>query len=143
MEWGKKEPKISEKMDSGGSWAPFGRRLGRSGASFDRSWALLSRLFNVRGRAFIQHWSKMGSKRPSGSILGGSWRGLGGFWDGFGRVLGGFLLIWGWILKKSGEQSARQFKDLGRAGAESLIRTPALNREASRCARPLAGRQAF
>ena len=118
-------------MVLGGSGAPSGKGLGLSGPSRGRSWGLLGRVLDVQIKALCEDWSKMGSKRPSGSILGGSWRGLGGFWDGFGRVLGGFLLIWGWILKKSGEESARQFKDLGRAGAESLIRTPALNREAS------------
>ena len=82
--------KIASKLDLGGSWAPFGRGLGRSGGSFGHSWALPGRFGRVRVRAFIKHWSKMGSKRPSGSILGGSWKGLGGFWAGFGRFVGGF-----------------------------------------------------
>ena len=82
--------KIASKLDLGGSWAPFGRGLGRSGGSFGHSWALLGRFGGVRDQAFIEHWSKIGSKRPSGSILGGSWRGLGGFWGGFGRFVGGF-----------------------------------------------------
>ena len=79
-----------KKRGLGRSWAPFGRGLGRSGGSFAHSWALLGRFGGVRDRAFIEHWSKIGSKRPSGSILGGSWRGLGGFWGGFGRFVGGF-----------------------------------------------------
>ena len=83
-------------MDLGRSWAPFGRGLGRSGASFAHSWALLGRFGEVRDRAFIEHWSKIGSKRPSGSILGGSWRGsglgedLGGSWDDFSQFCDGF-----------------------------------------------------
>ena len=75
----KTRQKIASKLDLGGSWAPFGRGLGRSGPSFGHSWALLGRFGWVRGRAFIEHWSKIGSKRPSGSILGGSWKGLGRF----------------------------------------------------------------
>ena len=86
----KTRQKIASKLDLGESWALFGRGLGRSGGSFAHSWALLGRFGGVRDRAFIEHWSKIGSKRPSGSILGGSWRGLGGFWGGFGRFVGGF-----------------------------------------------------
>ena len=31
---------IGPKLGLGGSWAPFGKGLGRSGLSFERSWAL-------------------------------------------------------------------------------------------------------
>ena len=40
----KTRQKIASKLDLGGSWAPFGRGLGRSGGSFAHSWALLGRL---------------------------------------------------------------------------------------------------
>ena len=122
--WKRRARKSLQNLILGGSWAPFGRGLGQSGASFGHSWPLLGRFGGVRNRAFIEHWSKMGSKRPSGSIWGASWSGLGRFGGGFGRVLGGFQPILGWILKRSGEESGRELKDLGRAGAESLIGAP-------------------
>ena len=75
-------------MDLGGSWAPFGKGLGRSGAFFRSSWALPGHFLTVRNRTFIKHWSKKGSKRPSGLISGGSGKGLGRILGGFGKVLG-------------------------------------------------------
>ena len=73
--------------------------MGPSGASLGRSWALLGHFLGLRNEAFIKHWSKMVSKRPSGSILEGfgegSGRIWGGSWEDFGRVLGGFWPIWG------------------------------------------------
>ena len=57
------------------SIAALGRNLYRGG------------LYNVQIQAFLQHWSKMGSKKPSGSILGRFWDGFGRFWEHFGRVL--------------------------------------------------------
>ena len=67
----------------GGSWAPFWTGLGRPGAPFGRSWALLGRFGVVQDGAFSRLWSKMGFKKP-----------FGGIWDGFGedleRILGGF-----------------------------------------------------
>ena len=60
--------KIASKLHLGGSWVPFGRDLGRPGGSFGHSRALPGRLGGVRDGAFIKRWSKMRSKRPSGSI---------------------------------------------------------------------------
>ena len=74
-----------EKSSFGGSWAPFGKGLGRSGTSFGRSWATFARLFDVLNDVFFKHGSKMDSKTPFGSILGGSWKDLGRIWGGFGR----------------------------------------------------------
>ena len=60
---------------------------------------------------------------------------LGRAWESFGedvgKFWGGFLSILGWIFRKSGEESGRELKDLGKAGAESLIGAPALARSAS------------
>ena len=73
--------------------------MGPSGASLGRSWAFFGRFLGLRNEAFIKHWSKMVSKRPSGSILegfgegsgriwGGSWEDFGQFGDGFWKDLG-------------------------------------------------------
>ena len=73
--------------------------MGPSGASLGRSWAFFGRFLGLRNEAFIKHWSKMVSKRPSGLILEGfgegSGRIWGGSWEDFGRVLGGFWPILG------------------------------------------------
>ena len=81
----KKGIKTWKNMDLGGSWAQFGRGLGRSGASFGRSWATFAHFFDVLNDVFFKHGSKMDSKTPFGSILGGSWKDLGRIWGGFGR----------------------------------------------------------
>ena len=60
------------------------------GAKF-ATWALLGRFVGVGHRAFIKHWPKMGSKKPSGSILGGCLKDLGKFGGGFGTSLGRIL----------------------------------------------------
>ena len=84
------ETNLSNKFDSGGSWAPFGRDLGRSGRSFGHFWAVFGRSFGVLNQPFFKHRSKMGSKRPFGAILEGSGRVWGGFWEGLGRILEGW-----------------------------------------------------
>ena len=96
-----KTEKLRQKSDLGRSWAPFGKGLGRSGPSFGYFWGLLDRFFGVLNQAFFKHKSKMGSKRPFGSILGGSWRDLDEVWGGFGSGLG------------------RNFKGFGRFCADS------------------------
>ena len=76
-------------MDLGRSWAPFGKGLGGSGRCF---WRFLA-VFGVLNHHFFNYRSKMGSKRPFGSILKGSGRvfgGFAGFLDRFWKVLGGF-----------------------------------------------------
>ena len=60
---------MAPKVDLAASWAPFGQGLGRSWGSFGSSWALPGRFFGVWKRPLIKHWSTMGSKRPSSSIL--------------------------------------------------------------------------
>ena len=82
-------------MALGRSWAPFGRGLGRSGASLGHSGAPLDHFLGIQYRAFVQHWSKMGSKRASGSILGR-------FGEGFGRILGRFGNVMDSIWEKFG-----------------------------------------
>ena len=48
----KKCPRTCKKMDLGGSWAQFGRGLGRSGASFGRSWAIFANFFDILNDVF-------------------------------------------------------------------------------------------
>ena len=67
----KKGSKFTQKVALGGSWAPFGKGLGRSGASFGRSWALFGSFFGFLNTSSIMILPKMGSKEASGSILGG------------------------------------------------------------------------
>ena len=80
--------------------------MGPSGASLGRSWAFFGRFLGLRNEAFIKHWSKMVSKRPSGSILEGFGEGSGGFGEGLGRILAnlgmdfGKNLIWDRILAR-------------------------------------------
>ena len=88
-------------MVLGASWPPFGRGLGQSGASLGLSCALLGRFLGVRNQASLMEWSKMGSKRPSGSILGRFWKDLGGFgedleefWENLGSILEEFWKNW-------------------------------------------------
>ena len=83
-------------MDLGESWAPFGWGLGASGSSFAHFWMSFDRFFGVLSRAFCKHKSKIGFKRPFGSISGRFWKGLGdlgwilaGFWERFGSNSGG------------------------------------------------------
>ncbi len=51
---------------------------------FSKGVPLLGRFFGVLNRLFFKHRSKMGSKKPFGSILDGFWQVFGGFWKGFG-----------------------------------------------------------
>ena len=115
----------------GGFWLPFGRGLGGSGASLGHSWALLGCFLGVQKPTSSKHWSKMGSKRPSGSILEPFWEGLGRFWGGFGPIFGGILEELG---AEHGRALKRQSTEMGRACSFKLfyVRTPALSREAPR-----------
>ena len=84
-------PKIAQKLDLRGSWAPFWKGFAWPWTSCGRSWALLTRFWSVWHRACIRYWSKMACKRPLGSILGSSWRDCGRNWeilDGFSAILG-------------------------------------------------------
>ena len=103
--------KIASKLNLGGSWAPFGRGLGQSGASFGHSWALLGHLGRVRDRAFITSWSHMGPRWAPRGLLSRFWsiwdefgEGLGRIWEGLGRILANlgmdFGKIWGRILAR-------------------------------------------
>ena len=91
--WENKIQKKAQEMDLGRFWPSFGKGLGRSGASFGRSWALLGHFGGVQNRAVVKHWSQMASKKASGSILGRFCEGFGRISGGFGKVLGGFGLI--------------------------------------------------
>ena len=75
-------------MDLGGSWAAFGKGLGRFGASWGHFWAHFDCLLGVPNHIFLKQWSKMGSKRPFGWLVDR----FGRVWGGFGCVLGEFGL---------------------------------------------------
>ena len=113
-------------MDLGRSWAPFGRVLGGTGTSLGRSWALLGRIFGIQEPTFFKHWSKIGSKRPSGSILAPFWEGLGKVWggsgEGFGRICKLLATIW------------KDLKEYGESCGRVSNWTPALIRSASQYA---------
>ena len=66
--------------------------MGLSRASVGPSWALLGGFLGVQNRAFVKHLSKMGPKRPFGSILDRFGEVLEGFWKDLGRIRGGFGL---------------------------------------------------
>ena len=108
-------------MGLGGSWAPFGKGLGRSGVPFGHFWALWGHFFGVLNQPFFKHKLKMGSKRPFGSILGRFGRVLDGFGEDFGRV----WIHFGSVLDGSGRVGLTLFKFF-------YVRTPALSREAPR-----------
>ena len=120
----------------GGSWASFGRGFGWPGASFGRSWALLGRFLGIQIIAFLNDWlkigphgPKMGSKRPSGSILAPFWEGFGRVWRGLGKDLGGFGSSWAHIGKDLGiwsvlGQILEIYRDLERAGTYLDIGPP-------------------
>ena len=90
----------------------FGASFGLSLVSFRRSWVSLGRFLGVQNRflgvqnqTFEKHGSKMNSKRPFGSILGGFKQVLGGFGKASRRIwedLGSFSTSRGQILDREG-----------------------------------------
>ena len=62
----------------------------------------------VLNQPFLQHRSKIGSKRPFGLILPRFWRVLEGFWENFRRVWS----VFGWILEGSGKDFGNAWRDL-------------------------------
>ena len=76
-----KAKKTPQPLILGGSWAPFGEGLGRSGASSGRSWALL-------GRFLVRSKSSFYTALAQDRLQDASWIDLGAFGEGFGRVLG-------------------------------------------------------
>ena len=83
----KKRPHIAQKSVLGGSWASFGRGLGRSWVFLGALGRLLVVFRRSKSSFFLKHGPKIRSKRPSGSILGR-------YGEGFGRILGGFGKVW-------------------------------------------------
>ena len=82
----KTSPKITQKSELEGSWAPFGEGLGGSGSSWGHFGAHLDCLLDVPNHIFVKHWSNMGSKRLFGSILDQFWEGLGRIWETLGKI---------------------------------------------------------
>ena len=78
--------KIAQRTYLSGSWAPFGKGLGRSGPSWGHFWAHFDCLLDVPNHVFLKHWSNMGSKRLFGSILDQFWEGLGRIWQTLGKI---------------------------------------------------------
>ena len=73
-------PKIAQKTDLAGSWAPFGKGLGRSGQSWDHFWAHFDCLLDVPNHIFLKHWSKMRPKRSFGWLFNRFGEILNHFW---------------------------------------------------------------
>ena len=80
----KQAQKIVQKSDLGGSWAPFGKGLGRSGPSFGR---FLAVLWGVK----INLFSNMGLRWGPKGLLNRFWKVLGGFGKDFGKGVGRIL----------------------------------------------------
>ena len=72
----KTSAKIVQKSDSGWSWAPFGKGLGRSGASLGHFWAHFDCLLGVANHIFKKKMVQDGLQEA--------------FWIAFGSILGGF-----------------------------------------------------
>ena len=76
-----------------GCGSVLGSILERFCMAMDLLWTLLGTsdtiFWSVRHRACIRCWSKLASKRPSGSIWGSSWRYCQRNW----KILGGFSAI--------------------------------------------------
>ena len=101
---GKRRPQNALKNGFGRVLASIWEGVGTVWAVF---WTLLGCFFGILNPNFCKHRSRMGSKRPFGSILDRFWWVLGGLWMDFGR-------FW--------EGSGKIF----------YVRTPALSREAPR-----------
>ena len=98
LRWENEEPKIHSKLDLGGSWAPFGRGLGRSWPSFGHFWAFFGRILGVPSHFFFKHgstWALDELQEASGidfwSILEGFGKDFGRFWEGLGAFSQAFL----------------------------------------------------
>ena len=97
----------------------FGRVLGFIWEGFGTVWAVFWSLLGTLGPFFwcsksicFKHRSKMGSKRPFGSILGRFLKALGRFWEDFRRV----WRVFGWILEGYGKDFGNAWHDLALLG---------------------------
>ena len=73
--------------------------MGWAGASLGRSWALLGRFLGLQNQALLKESSQMGSKRPSGSIVGRFGKEFGRKFKGFGKVWKEFHKVFGLLNK--------------------------------------------
>ena len=76
---------MARNVDLGGSWAQFGRALGRSGPSCGHFWGHFGRFWWGPTHIFLKPWSKMGSQKPFGGILARFGRVLERILEGFGK----------------------------------------------------------
>ena len=100
--WENKIKKNTPEMDLGRSWAPFGKGLGRSGASFGRSWALLGPFQGRSKSSFCEALVQNGLQErlldrfwvDFAKDLGGFREDLGRFWGDLGQFWHGFWTNW-------------------------------------------------
>ena len=83
---GQRSTKMPAKVHLRGSWALFGRGLGRSGPPYGHFWTIVGRCLGLLNRSFCKHWSEMASRRAFGSIVRRFGEGLGRVWMGLGRI---------------------------------------------------------
>ena len=70
--------------------------MGRVWGSLGPLLGALVRFLDVQNEAFFKCWPEIGSKRPSGLILGRFEKGFGKVLRGFGKVLGRFGQDFAW-----------------------------------------------
>ena len=84
----KTSPKITQKSELEGSWAPFGEGLGGSGSSWGHFGAHLDCLLDVPNHIFVktlvQHGLQEAFWIDFGSILGRAGEDLGNSWEDLG-----------------------------------------------------------
>ena len=77
--------KIGKQSDLGGSWAPFGKGLGRSGASWDHFWVhFVGRSKSYLFKTMVQDGLQEAFWMAFGSILGGFGEDLDASWENLG-----------------------------------------------------------
>ena len=106
----KSKPKIVQKSDLGESWAPFGKGLGRSGASWGHFWAHFDCLLDVPNPIFSKQWSKMGPKRSFGWLL-----------NRFGEILDVFWTLSGAFGRSFWPSKPRFYKALVQQGLQEAF----------------------
>ena len=86
MEYQNTIQKMTERLDLGRSWPPFGRGVGQSGPPFGRSWPFFGRSISNFFETLVQDGLRKAFGIDFGWILGWLGRLLGRFGPGFGRT---------------------------------------------------------